>query len=130
MAGDKGDVEVEVHRIAFGGLFHVFDFLDGGLIVPMAENVGGIVVAIALDEIPSRGMGAIVGHGRGLVVVGIIIVDETEDDNAEDEEKRERVKRKAHEKRPFRAGSSMARRVARAAGSRRPFSMASIAARA
>ena len=69
-------------------------------------------------------------HGRGLVVVGIIIVDETEDDNAEDEEKRERVKRKAHEKRPFRAGSSMARRVARAAGSRRPFSMASMAARA
>ena len=46
-------------------------------------------------------------HGRGLVVVGIIIVDKTEDDDTKDEEKRERVKSKAHEKRPFRASMSI-----------------------
>jgi hypothetical protein len=68
--------------------------------------------------------------GEGLVVVGIIIVDEAEDDNAEDEEKCERVKSEGHEKRPFRAGSSIARRVARAVGSRRPSAVASMAARA
>ena len=62
------------------------------------------------------------GYGRGFILCLNFGGDIT--DNGENDEVF------GHEKRPFRAGSSMVRRVAKADGSRRPSAVASIAARA